>query len=76
MSDSLQQISNSFDPITKQKILKGAVIALGGGAMAVLLATAWQLGIERTAILGFLTWLVPFSINATKQFLAGAVPPT
>lgn len=70
------QIKNSFCPVTREKIIKGAFIALSGGVAVGVLAVAWHLGIERASIISLLAFMVPVICNAVREFFSGSTPPT
>ena len=67
----MTQIKFSFDPITQNKILKGALIALTGSAAIGLLGFFSQLQISNPILAMFVVWAVPVAINAIKELMAG-----
>ena len=65
------QIKNTFDKITQNKILKGAVIsAVGAGALA-LLDFIGALEIDNTLLASFIVWAMPSAINAIREYKKG-----
>ena len=65
------QTAYTLDEVTKAKIVKGALIALSCVPFVGILLLAWNMDIERTAIVSLVAWLVPVSVNAIKEFVKG-----
>lgn len=69
----MNQISFSFDKITQSKIFKGALYSLSGSAAIGLLGFFGALNISNPNLAMFVTWFVPFAINAIKEWMAGEI---
>lgn len=67
----MKQIAFSFDKITQNKILKGALISLTGSASIGLLGFFGALNISDPTLAMFVAWFVPFATNAIKEWMAG-----
>lgn len=65
------QFAYTFDEITKEKILRGALIALTGSAALGLLDYVGALKIDNLAVAAFVSWLVPTLVNVVKEWMAG-----
>ena len=65
------QIKNRFDIVTKNKILKGAMIAMGGACAIAGLEYFNTVEFSNPALTAFMVWFVPFGINAVKEWMKG-----
>lgn len=61
----------SFDSITNNKILKGALIALTGGAAISLLTYLQGQDLGNVTINGVVALLVPTLVNAIREYMKG-----
>jgi hypothetical protein len=66
------QVRNSFDKITQNKIVKGALIALSGGAAISLLTFLQGQEFGDATVNGLVAWLVPTLLNAVREWQKGA----
>lgn len=67
----MEQQPFAFDPVSVQKIIKGAYIAFTGTFVVGILAVAWSLDVERASILALLSFLVPVCVNAVREYVKG-----
>ena len=67
----MQQKANSFDKVTKNKIAKGALIALTGSAALGLLTYFGTIEISNPYLSMFAVWFIPFATNVIKEWMAG-----
>lgn len=65
------QIAKQFDLITQSKILKGALIALSGGAAISLLTFLQGQDLGDATINGLVALLVPTLVNAVREYMKG-----
>lgn len=65
------QLKYSFDEITQNKIVKGALIALTGGAAISLLTFLQGQDFGDATINGLVAWLVPTLLNAAREYMKG-----
>ncbi len=65
------QYKNQFDKITQNKIVRGALIALSGGAAISLLTFLQGQDFGDATINGLVAWLVPTLVNMTREYLKG-----
>ena len=65
------QIKNSFDKITQNKILRGALIASTGAFMLALLQYLGTVDMDNPLIASFFVILAPVATNAIKEYMAG-----
>ncbi len=65
------QIKNSFDKETIIKIVKGALIAVGGAAGLALCNYIGALEIDNVFLASFIAWAVPVAINVIKEWTRG-----
>ena len=70
--NALKQVADSLDPVTKFKILKGAVIALSGAIGVLVLILAFGMGIDKATLAAFVSWSLPVAVNAYHQYKKGA----
>ena len=68
--DSIQ-IKNRFDKITQNKIVRGAFIALTGGAAISLFTFLQGQDFGDATINGLVAWAVPTLINAVREYQKG-----
>lgn len=66
-----KQIKFSFDKITQNKILKGALIALTGSAAIGLLGFFGGLQIDNPNLAMLVAWVVPTLTNLIKEWMKG-----
>ena len=67
----MEQIKNSFDQKTIQKIIKGACIAGTGAAALFILNAIGTLEFDNPALVSFIALMVPFMTNLVKEYLKG-----
>jgi len=67
----VEQIENSFDEKTIQKIIKGACIAGTGAAALYILNAIGVLEIDNPVMASFVALMVPFLSNSIKEYLKG-----
>lgn len=65
------QIAYSFDKLTQNKIVKGALIALSGGAAISLLTYLQGQDLGSATINGLVALLVPTITNAVREWSKG-----
>jgi hypothetical protein len=65
------QIKNSFDKITIQKILKGAAIAATGSLALYILQAIQNVDFGQAVINSLVAGLVPIIVNTIKEYLKG-----
>lgn len=65
------QIARSFDAITQNKIVRGALIALAGGAALSLINYLQVIQINNPALASFVVWATPTLVNIIKEWMAG-----
>jgi hypothetical protein len=65
------QIARSFDAITQNKIVRGAFIALAGGASLSLINYLQVVEISNPALASFVVWIAPTLVNIIKEWMAG-----
>lgn len=66
-----KQIAYSFDKITQSKILKGLLIAMTGGAALAGLNYIGTIEIDNAFLASWIAIMVPFLVNAVKEFIKG-----
>lgn len=66
------QKAYSFDAITQNKILKGAMIALTGSAALGLLTYVGTIKIDDPTLAMFIVWLIPTISNLVREWMKGA----
>jgi hypothetical protein len=67
----MRQIAFSFDQVTVNKILKGALIAMTGAAALALLDYSGQIQIDNPLLASVIAWLIPTATNIVKEWMAG-----
>ena len=67
----MDQIKNSFDEKTIQKILKGGLIAGTAAAALFILNAVGTLEMDNPMLVGFVAWFVPFATNLIKEYTKG-----
>ena len=67
----MAQTKYSFDKITQSKILKGALIALSGGAAISLLTYLQGQDLGNITVNGLVALLVPTLVNAVREYMRG-----
>ena len=65
------QYKNQLDQITKNKIVRGAFIALSGGAAISLLTFLQGQDFGDATVNGLVAWLVPTLLNAVREYQKG-----
>lgn len=67
----MTQIANSLDSVTKEKAIKGLLIALTGGVAVGI--TAWLVGVDaaKVLLLAVISTLVPTAVNTAREYKAG-----
>lgn len=65
-----------MDPVSQLKVYRGAIIALSGAIVVLILLIMFGLNIDKAAIVAFFAWIVPVGVNAARQFYAGQVLET
>ena len=67
----MNQVKYSFDQITQNKIVKGALIALTGSAAIGLLGFFGALHIDDPTLAMVVAWAVPTLTNLVKEWVSG-----
>lgn len=67
----LNQVANSFDEKTKQKIWKGFLLALSGGIAVFLIAMFMGVDAAKAMVASVVSTLTPAIINGFKEYMAG-----
>lgn len=68
----MDQKKRCFCPTSREKTLKGALIALSGAIVVLLLLIAYGIGIDKAVLVSFLAWFIPTAVNAGRQWYKGA----
>lgn len=66
-----EQIKNSFCAVTRNKIVKGALIAVSGSAALGLLDYVGALKIDNPALASFIAFVVPTLVNVVREYMKG-----
>lgn len=67
----MEQKKKCFCPVSKDKTLKGALIALSGAMVVLLLLMVYGMGIDKAVLVSFLAWFIPTAVNASRQWYKG-----
>lgn len=68
---SMGQIKNSFDVITKNKIVRGLLIAMTGGAAIAGLDFIGAVDFQNPVVASLIATLVPAAVNAVREWSKG-----
>lgn len=66
-----EQLKKTFDKVTIEKIVKGAIWAGLNTFILAVLVSLGSIDISDPELAGFMAWFIPTAINAWKEFYKG-----